>query len=330
MYNNLYDIITIGSNTLDVFVRTDSELIEIRNKQETEELLAYPLGTKILIKNLEFMIGGGGTNTAVAFSRLGLKTGYLGKIGKDESGLKIFKLLKNEKIDFLGTLGKISGYSIILDSIDDDRTILTYKGCNDNLSFNEVKLGKLQSKWLYFSSMTGKSLETIKKIAEYAHKKNIKIAFNPSSYLAEKGFSYLKRILQNTTILILNKEEAELIVGRGDIKDIIKRIKLPTMEQVIITDGNKGAYCYDGNKLYNVKPFKKLVIKETTGAGDAFASTFIAAVIMGKKTEEAIKMAAINAESVIQNYGAKNILLTKKELLKKLKNDKRTVKIIKI
>ena len=90
----MYDVITVGSNTLDVFAKTDSELIEIKTKNFTEELLAYPLGSKILIKELDFMIGGGGTNTAVAFSRLGLKTGYLGKIGKDENGLKIFNNMK--------------------------------------------------------------------------------------------------------------------------------------------------------------------------------------------------------------------------------------------
>ena len=99
MFSISYDIITVGSNKVDVFAKTDSELIEIKTRTHTEELLAYPVGTKILIEELEFMIGGGGTNTAVAFSRLGFKTGYLGKIGKDENGLKVFKLLKKEKVE---------------------------------------------------------------------------------------------------------------------------------------------------------------------------------------------------------------------------------------
>jgi len=327
---DLYDVITIGSNTLDVFAKTDSELIEIKSKKEVEELLAYPLGTKILITELDFMIGGGGTNTAVAFSRLSLKTGYLGKIGRDENGLKIFKLLKKEKVDFLGTLGDISGYSIILDSIEEDRTILTYKGCNNNLRFKEIHLGKLKTKWFYFASMMGKSFETMKRLAEYAAKKNIKLAFNPSSYLAEKGFSYLKRILNNTTVLVLNKEEAELIVGKGDIADLVKRLKLLNMEAVVVTNGAKGAYCYNGKTFYHVKPAKKLKIKETTGAGDAFASTLVAGMIMNKKIEECLRMASINAESIIQNYGAKNILLSKREMIKRLKKDKRIIKKTKL
>lgn len=326
----MFDVITVGSNTIDVFAKTDSELIEIKSKAGVEELLAYPLGTKILVTDLEFMIGGGGTNTAVAFSRLGMKTGYLGKIGKDENGLKIFKLLKKEKVDFLGTLGKISGYSIILDSIKNDRTILTYKGCNNDLTFKEVNLSKMKTKWFYFSSMMEKSLETMKKLAEYARKSNIKVAFNASSYLVKKGFSNIKRILENTTIFVLNKEEAETLVGKGNVKDLVKRLKLPNMEAVVITDGSKGAYCYDGKTLYNIKPAKKLKIVETTGAGDAFASSFIAGILMNKKIENSLKLAAINAESVIENYGAKDILLSKNELLKRFRKDERKIKKIKL
>ena len=322
----MYDVITVGSNTLDVFAKTDSELIEIKTKNFTEELLAYPLGSKILIKELDFMIGGGGTNTAVAFSRLGLKTGYLGKIGKDENGLKIFKLLKQENIDFLGTLGGISGYSIILDSIEEDRTILAFKGCNNDLTFKELHLQKLQTKWFYFASMMGKSLGMMKQLAEYANKNKIKIAFNASTYLANQGFSNLKKILENTTVLILNKEEAEILGGKGSIADMFRRLKLDSMELVIITDGSKGAYAYDGKEMWEVKPAKKLKIKETTGAGDAFASTFIAARITNKNLKESLKMASINSESVIQSYGAKEILLTKNQMIKKLKSDKRIIK----
>ena len=322
----MYDIITVGSNTVDVFARTESELIKIKTKTTTEELLAYPLGSKIIISDLEFMIGGGGTNTAVSFTRLNLKTGYLGKIGRDENGLKVFKLLKDENIDFLGTLGAVGGYSIILDSIEEDRTILTYKGCNDYFLFKEIDLKKLDTKWFYFASMMGKSFETLKKLSEFAKKKDIKIAFNPSSYLAKKGFSYLKTILKNTNIFVLNKEEAELIVGKGSIPDLAKRLKLPNMNFVVITNGPRGAFCYDGNFLYEVNPKKSRKIKETTGAGDAFASTFMVGIFKNKKVEDCLRMASINAESVIQNYGAKNILLSEKELLKRLKKDKRPIK----
>ena len=139
----MYDVITFGSAVMDVFVDTDTA--------EKGKYMGYKVGSKILIKDLEFDIGGGGTNTAVAFSRLGMKTGYIGKIGDDESGRKILDLLKKEKIKFLGKIkqGAISGYSLILDSKEDNRTILTYKGINNELGIEEIKLRKIKTEWKY-------------------------------------------------------------------------------------------------------------------------------------------------------------------------------------
>ena len=74
----MYDVITVGSATVDVFAKTHfSELIKIIDPKGETDLLAFPSGSKILIDDLEFTAGGGGTNTAVALSRLGHKVGFL-------------------------------------------------------------------------------------------------------------------------------------------------------------------------------------------------------------------------------------------------------------
>ena len=78
-----YDIVTIGSATVDYYADTDSELISIETSISSEKLLAFPLGGKLLIRELNVTTGGGGTNTAVAFARLGFNTAYLGKVGAD-------------------------------------------------------------------------------------------------------------------------------------------------------------------------------------------------------------------------------------------------------
>ena len=125
LFNVVHDIITMGSATVDVFAHTDPTQSEVVNLHHHKDI-AYPLGAKILIKEIHTFVGGGGTNTAVAFARLGLKTAYLGKIGKDDNGKTISDCLFNEKVEFIGTYGQISGYSVILDSVKDDRTIFTY------------------------------------------------------------------------------------------------------------------------------------------------------------------------------------------------------------
>ncbi|MGV8086057.1 MAG: carbohydrate kinase family protein [Candidatus Woesearchaeota archaeon] len=311
LLNNKYDIITVGSATVDVFIHTDPSQTEILNVHRHKDI-AYPLGAKILINEMHFFVGGGGTNAAVAFSRLGLKTAFLGKIGKDDNGKTISDCLFKEKIDFIGSYGPISGYSIILDSIAEDRTIFAYKGCNDNLKSNDFKFESINSKWLYLSSMMKDSFNTQKSIVEYAKKKGIKIAYNPSLYLTKKGSRYLSKILKNTDILILNKEEAQTLVGdpKDNVYNLLFELSKLGPKIAIITDASRGAHCYDvkDDIVYSVKP-KKVHIVETTGAGDAFASGFVAGIIMGKSIDVSLKLGMLNAESVITHLGSKNILL---------------------
>ena len=323
----MYNIITVGSNTVDVFARTKfSELIKIMKPKGEEDLLAYPSGSKILIEELNFTTGGGGTNTAVALSRLGHKVAYLGRLGKDENADFIIKDLKKEKTDLIISRGEgCSGYSLILDSLEHDRTILTFKGLNDKLKFSEIDLKKLKTKWFYFSSMMNESFRTLEKLSFYARKNNIKVVFNPSSYLAEKGKDYLKTILSNTEILILNKNEAKLLVGLNDINDMLKKLRELGPRIVVITRGKRGVFAFDGKYFYFGKT-NKIKVVETTGAGDAFASSFLSGIIKKNNVEFAIKLGMTNAESVITYHGAKNKLLRYKEALKILRKQPIKVK----
>lgn len=315
----MYDVITFGSATIDVFVKTGLEMISIRHDGEEEEFVAYESGSKILINELDFMLGGGGTNTAVAFSRLGLSTAFCGCLGEDENAEHIISSLKKEKVEFIGEKKKgKSGYSVILNSVKDDRTILTFKGVNDKLEYKNIDKKLLNCKWFYFSSLTGESYKTFIKLTELAKKKGIKVAFNPSSYLAKKGCEYLKKPLKNTHFLVLNFEEAQLLVGRFNIKELLQKLSELGPKIVVITDGKKGAYAYD--KDYYFIPGSKVKVKETTGAGDAFASTFLAGLFLKNDTRYALRLASTNAESVIRHLGAKNKLLTLKQANEIIKN----------
>ncbi len=293
----MFDVITFGSSVTDVFVDA--------NIPEKGKFMLYPVGAKILIKNLKFDIGGGGINTAVAFSRLNLKTGYLGKIGNDDNGRTILELIKKEKIKFLGKIEEkgISGYSIILDSKKNDRVILSHKGINNNLGFSELKIRKLQTKWLYLSSLLGESFETQKKLASILHKKGVKIAFNPSSYLIKE--KKLDSILKCCDILILNKEEAQMLVPKGGLLEGLNKLG-PKI--VVITDRDKKISAYDGNKKYYLIPHKVKVV-ERTGAGDAFASGFVAGRIVGWSIEKSLRFGLRESEEEIKYVGTKNKLL---------------------
>lgn len=310
----MYDIITMGSALFDVFV--DTGLKEI--KKGRRRLIAYPSGDKITVNNIKLSIGGGGTNTAVGFSRLGLNTAYLGKIGNGDFSKKIIDSLKKENVDFLGTKDNaVCGLSIILDSYEHNRTILTYKGPNDKLKYKEINLKKLKTKWLYLASAKGETLKTQEKLCSFAKKNKIKIAFNPSEYVARLGTENLKKILINTDVLILNRREAELLTRKKFLKGIFKKIKSYGIETICITNGKKPVFCYHKNQIYRLNPPISKVV-EATGAGDAFASGFITGLIKKEDIGFALKLGLVNAQSVIQHFGAKNKLLTWKEAVKKI------------
>ncbi len=306
----MYDIISVGSATRDIFVWTDAKL--------KKGMFCYPVGEKILANDIDFHSGGGGTNTAVSFALKGLKTAYLGMLGRDSNGIYIRTLLHAFGVDFIGSIGKeMTGVSIILDSkTKKDRTILAYKGVNNQLKFSQINLSKLKTKWFYFCAMEGESFKTLEKLADYAKRKKIKVMFNPSSYLAKEGMSHLKRIISATDILVLNKEEAEYLAGRGSINELLKKLQRH-VKIVIITDGSNGAYAYNGIQKYFIK--RKVRVVEATGAGDAFGSGFLAGVILKKDIEFAMKLAQANAESVLKYVGAKDNLLGANEIKKAIK-----------
>jgi ribokinase len=324
--NNKYDIITVGSATVDVFAHTDPTQSEVLNVHHHKDI-AYPLGAKILIKELHLFVGGGGTNAGVAFSRMGLKTAFLGKIGKDDNGKTISDCLFMEKVDFIGTYGTISGYSVILDSVKEDRTIFTYKGCNDELHVSDVDFKIIDSKWLYLSSMMKDSFSTQCRIAHYAARKGVKIAYNPSLYMVKTGPGHIKKILTRTEILIFNKDEAKVLLNEDtdNMFTLLVGVAKLGPKMVIITDGKNGAYCYNSydETVYSALPGRVTVV-ETTGAGDAFASGFVAGIILGKSIEIALKAGMLNAESVIAHLGSKNVLLGH-QVFGMAEKDKRTI-----
>ena len=225
----------------------------------------------------------------------------------------------DEKINLLCARGRgKSGYSVILDTLEHDRTILAYKGINDQLRHDEIPYKKLKTKWFYFSSMMNESFHTMEMLAEFAQNHGIKIAFNPSSYLVEKGKGYLKEIISRTELLVLNREEACLLVGQDKVQDVLLKLKSLGPRIVAVTDGKKDISVLHEKTIYTAKP-PAVKIVDSTGAGDAFASSFLSGILRNKGIEFAIKLGIVNSMSVIIHYGAKNILLKYNDALKEIR-----------
>jgi ribokinase len=174
-------------------------------------------------------------------------------------------------------------------------------------------------KWIYFSSISKNALDSYHDhVADWlADNPEVNFAFQPGTFQIEAGAERLKELYNRTTVLILNREEAVQVSGGNydDVHDLLNRLHHIGAKVVVITDGPAGAYASDGQNRFKMPPYPDPAPPyERTGAGDAFASTFVAALIKGNTIEGALQWAPINSMNVVQHVGAQEGLLSEKEL----------------
>lgn len=313
----MFDAITIGSATRDAFFKARFRII---NRSDFASGRGYllPVGEKVEISDVFFTIGGNAVNAAVTFSRQGLKTACAAKIGSDVSGEEIKRRLKREGIDdFLKIDSKLpTAYSVIL-SEKGERTILAYHGAADNFFLKDLSLNKLLSRWWYIS-LTGRSTAMFKKLVQFAGAKKIALAFNPTGYHLRHHRKEILKNLNKTAFLVLNEEEAAFLTGFSfkKPKEVFKKLDRLTPGILAVTTGYKGAIVSDGRFIYETGVFPEKKLVDRTGAGDAFGSGFAAGLIKrkvfwseAKKIKPvdivyALRLAAANAASVVENLGA--------------------------
>ncbi len=321
----MYDVITIGSSTRDVFLVSKAFRLIKSEKFSTGIGECVALGSKIDVDKMVLTTGGGGTNSAATFRRLAnLKTAIVTRLGDDESGRDILNGLALDGVDIsiLTVVKKAySGYSTLLTTVDGERTVLVHRGVSAEFNVNEMPWNKMKTEWIYLTSLAGNTTLATK-IAQFAKKNKIKLVYNPGAQELKKGLRVLSPILKNLTVLILNMEEAQLLtrLSTRDVKKLVEKIALPGLT-VVITNGPNGAYAALDGTIWFARP-RNLKTVSRTGAGDAFGSALVSSLIAGKGIDEALQIGIINAESVIQSYGAKIGILTSwptQALMKKIK-----------
>jgi len=242
----------------------------------------------------------------------------LNSLKKDKVNTKYVQIEKNKKTNYHYVLW----YGI-------ERTILI-----KHTEF-DYKLPKLpEIGWIYLSSLADNSLEYHLEIAEYL-KNNLKtkLAFQPGTFQIDLGTEKLKDIYARTEIFFCNVEEAEKIlrIQNKDIKILSLGIHKLGPKIVSISDGPNGAYASDGENIYFTPMYPDVGTPvDRTGAGDAFSSTFTAAVALGKTIPEALSWGPINSMSVVEYVGAQEGLLSREKLEEYLKTAPENYKISKI
>lgn len=312
------DVISVGDIVTDDFIKLlDEEAHTYTN--ENGDWLAMPFGTKVPFHHSEIIAGvGNAANAAVSFARLGLKSGMVTNVGDDHHGHDMIRSLRKNKVDtrFVHVHSdKGSNYHYVL-WYKEERTILIkheeYDYYWPHLTPREVP------RWIYFSSISKNALDFHDDLADWLDRhEDVKLAFQPGTFQIEAGTHRLHKIYKRSEVLVLNREEAAEVGGgnHSDVHDLINKLHELGPKIVVVTDGPDGAYASDGQNKYKMPPYPDPKPPfERTGAGDAFTSTFVAALIKGNTVEGALQWAPINSMNVVQDVGAQRGLLTEEQI----------------
>ncbi|MBI2099493.1 carbohydrate kinase family protein [Candidatus Uhrbacteria bacterium] len=316
---NQHHILSIGDATIDKFVKLKDASVLCTLERE-KCMLCLSFADKIPIIRLDEKVAGNALNNAVGSARLGLDAALYTVLGSDDTAKKVIDRMEKEKVagDYVVIQkGTNSNYSVVL-NYKGERTILVY---HHPRQYVLPKINHPQ--WIYYTSVWAKGAAKLnRQLVEYVKEKKNFLTFNPGTHQINEGFRSLSRLLKVTDVFFVNKEEAQALIGdHKNIKLLMKDLKRHVPGRIVVTDGSKGSYTYDGEKCYFLPIFKARVV-EMTGAGDAYATGFIAALFHGEKAREAMRWGAANSASVIEKIGPQDGLLTLSGMKKRLAENK--------
>lgn len=315
----MLDIIAIGDATLDTFLTMSQASVQCSLKKQNCKI-CFDFADKIPVEEFYQVIGGNAANNAVGSARLGLKSAIYTVVGDDITGQKVKETLKKERVrmDYVRVdRGDMTNYSVVI-NYKGERTIFVY---HHPRRYRLPRFAK--AKWVYLTSIGTNHDQINEKVISYVRKTGARLGFNPGTHQIETGLKALIPLMKVTTAFIVNKEEANEILGTNHREEekLLVGLKEHGPEIVVVTDGPKGTYAYNGHEFFYMPIFPAPRI-EATGAGDSFSTAFIAALIHGKEIDEALKWGNINAASVIQKIGPQEGLMKKSAMMKTVREHK--------
>ncbi|MBI1908407.1 carbohydrate kinase family protein, partial [Candidatus Uhrbacteria bacterium] len=303
----MYDVITIGAATRDVFLVSRAFMLVPLPELGGNLGECVALGSKIDIDDIVLTTGGGATNAAVTFAKLGMRVATITRVGDDEPGRAVLADLETNHVDT--SMVKVvkhgqTGYSTILTAQNGERTILVYRGVSADQKESDLKTKRLKTRWLYVTSLGGNA-EMLMRLVWHAKADDLAIAFNPGAGEIKLGLRALDQVIRHLSILILNLEEAQELtkLQTTNVKDLAGKLARPGLT-LVITDGPRGTHAFLDDTYWHCGT-RSIRSVSRTGAGDAFGSAFVAARMQGRDMEDALRIGTANAESVISHFGAK-------------------------
>jgi ribokinase len=266
--------------------------------------------------------GGSAANTAVGLARLGLKTGYIGKVARDREGRLLLRDFEKEKVNTEGILVVTTGRSgVVMGFIDKkgERALYIDAGVNNALALDEINLQYANNtSFIHITSFVGEKTFQVQKKLITSLSKNVKISLDPGELYAKKGLAVLKPIIKRCFAIFPNEHELKLLSGENHKKGA-RALLNEGVKIVAVKLGPKGCYVTNGKEEHLIPRYPAEVV-DTTGAGDAFCAGFLYGLIKNKNLEQCGKLGNFVASKCVEKVGARPGLPCQVDLPKDLVN----------
>lgn len=308
----MYRILGMGNALTDVLIQMSSEdlLQELGlpkgSMQLVDQKCFIRLQERIQDMPRQLACGGSAANTITGVSKMGIQTGFIGKIHQDAVG-------ENYRQDLL-TYGvepvllndiQPSGQAIVFISPDGERTFATYLGAAAAMKAEELEANMFSGYDLfYIEGYLVQNHDLIRTAIRMAKDAGLKVALDMASYnVVETNLVFLNQLIDNhVDIVFANEEEATVLTGlepKAALNWLGKRVGT-----AIVKTGCKGAMGIDNGLTVSVPAVQANCI-DTTGAGDLFASGFLYGLANNRTLAECLRYGTVAAGKVIEYIGPK-------------------------
>ncbi|MFH0867115.1 MAG: adenosine kinase [Bacteroidota bacterium] len=305
-------VIGIGNALVDLMTRIDNDtlLTDLNLPKGSMQLVDKNISRSIIdkTKNFDRIIASGGSaaNTIHGLAKMGIDTGFIGKIGKDEMG-DYFRsdMEKNNIKTFLLESDSDSGVAVALVSPDGERTFAVHLGAAVELSASDLSPAFFNGyDMLHIEGYLLQNYSLIETACDLAKKSGLKISLDLASFnVVEAHRDFLTYISKSyADIIFANEDEAKAMTGHQPV-DAVNHIS-EWCDVAVVKIGKDGSLVKTGGELYKIESVKANVV-DTTGAGDLYASGFLFGLLNEISINECGRIGSLLGKQVIEQIGAK-------------------------
>jgi len=305
-------ILGIGNALVDIMTMIDNETVL--------EAFSLPKGSMQLVdsekcakiksgtRNFKRILASGGSaaNTIHGLAMLGVSSGFIGSIGKDENGDFFENDFRKTGVQtLLYRRDTMTGTAVALVTPDTERTFATHLGAAVELNAEDLKMSDFKGfDILYMEGYLINNKDLVLKACRLAKELNMKISLDLSSYnVVHDKLSDFKEIVESyTDILFANDEEAKAYTGMEADTALFRLSEL--CETVVVKVGAEGSWIKRGEEIIKIGTIP-VTCKDTTGAGDLYASGFLYGLAKNESLENCGLYGAILSGKVIEIIGAR-------------------------